>query len=418
MAQAQKMDRLQREMSEAMLANVSSDVEKYYFDPKLDNLNWKELVKRTKASIDEAPNAEVANAEIGALLEHLNDSHTSFIPPRTADTAEFGWKFMVIGKRAYVTEVSPGSDAAAKGMKPGDEVLTIDGFSVDRSGVSKLKEAINISCLQSLDVTLRDLQGKILHVTVAAKLDKHPLVVDLGIPPWGSNRRQNEMDEARNRSRAVYKDLGPELMIMRIPAFIEGPDEVDRLFAKVRGHNSLIIDLRGTPGGVLESVKAFLADVLVEDAKIGDTVGREGTKPVFVKCNRRGGFKGDLIVLVDSESASGAEVFARAVQLQQRGAIIGDHTSGRVMEAHIFRHVYARNVAYFYGAEVTTADFLMSDGKSLEHIGVEPDRIFLPATADIAAGTDPVLAFAAGLEGLKLTPEDAANLFQYSDHEN
>jgi C-terminal processing protease CtpA/Prc len=70
-----------------------------------------------------------------------------------------------------------------------------------------------------------------------------------------------------------------------------------------------------------------------------------------------------------------------------------------------------RNV--FYGAEITEADLVMADGKSLEHTGVTPDQQVLPTPADLAAGRDPALSRAAALLGATLSPEDAGKMFPY-----
>jgi len=99
------------------------------------------------------------------------------------------------------------------------------------------------------------------------------------------------------------------------------------------------------------------------------------------------------------------------VQLHARGTVIGDRSSGRVMEARHYDHKLGAETIVPYGVSVTESDLIMGDGKSLEHVGVTPDELDLPTAADMAGGRDPVLAHAADLLGVKLSPEDAGRFF-------
>jgi C-terminal processing protease CtpA/Prc len=111
-------------------------------------------------------------------------------------------------------------------------------------------------------------------------------------------------------------------------------------------------------------------------------------------------------VLIDSDSASASEVFSRVVQLEKRGTVMGDHSSGMLMEAQFFGHEG-------YGAEISTANLIMKDGASVEHVGVEPDEVLLPSPEDLVLGRDPVLSKAANMLGVPLTPEQAGTAFPH-----
>jgi len=81
------------------------------------------------------------------------------------------------------------------------------------------------------------------------------------------------------------------------------------------------------------------------------------------------------------------------------------------MRAKTYPHEAGMDVVVFYGVSVTDADIIMTDGKSLEHVGVTPDEIRLPTAADLAAQRDPVLAYAASLLGITISPEKAGGFF-------
>jgi hypothetical protein len=87
--------------------------------------------------------------------------------------------------------------------------------------------------------------------------------------------------------------------------------------------------------------------------------------------------------------------------------------AGSVMEATHYSERMGMDEVILYGASVTAADLIMTDGKSLEHQGVVPDEIVMPNAEALARGLDPVLTYAARLVNVKLSPEDAGKLFPY-----
>jgi C-terminal processing protease CtpA/Prc len=398
-----------------MLENVASDVRKYYYDAKLHGVDWDAKVKEARDKIAKAASRDESTLQIAAVLEELNDSHTFFSPPRDPIPEDYGWRYQMVGSRCYVIQVRPKSDADTKGVKPGDEVLTIDGFTPTRDGLNKMEYLFSMLVPQSsLRVNLRDSAGKIREVDVKAKVRQIRTSTDIGDmtgrDKWGLRL---EYEDERRLVRPQNKDMGTKLTVMKLPVFVQPDLDATDMIGKAHKHSTLILDLRGNPGGAENTLQDLLSSVFERDVKIADRVGRDSSRPVVAKSSHHNAFTGKLIVLVDSRSASAAELFARVVQLEKRGTVLGDRSSGSVMEAKHYTHRTGSNPIYIYGTSVAQADLIMADGNSLEHTGVTPDEMILPVAADLANGRDPVMARAAELAGVTLSPEDAGKLFPY-----
>jgi carboxyl-terminal processing protease len=412
---SQELSKLDRGRAQDILKVVGDDVRKHYYDPKFHGLNWDAEIGEAKDKISQAKSFSMAMAHIAAMLDKLNDSHTFFLPPEHAYRHDFGWRYQMIGERCFITQVRPKSDAETKGLKPGDEVLTVNGFTPDRSSFWRMKYLFSVLRPQpSLKLGLQDLVGTQRQVEVAAKIREVKHLTDLTAANGASDIwdiiREEQTEQHLMRARTVER--GDELMILKLPEFSLSPIEVGDLITKARKHKALVMDLRGNPGGDVETLKNFIGGVFDKDIKIGDRSGRKETKPVVAK-SFRSPFGGKLIVIVDGESASAAELFARVIQLEKRGSVFGDRTSGSVMEARHYDEKWGADINIFYGVSITDADIIMSDGKSLEHTGVVPDELLLPSPAALANGRDPVLARAAEFLGVKISSEEAGKLFPY-----
>ena len=415
-APCQQMSSVDRDRVQDMLELISKDVRKHYYDPEFHGVNWDARVAEARKGIKAQTSLGMAFAYVAWTLDGLDDSHTFFLPPQRPIKHTYGFETAMVGDKCFVTRVRPGSDAEAKGMKPGDEVLAFEGRAPTREILWKMDYRFRVLRPQpDLQITLRNPAGQQREVRVAAKIVELKHVTDLtagsgGMDIWNLVREsETEAHRMRIRSYPVSDDV----LVAKLPRFFFDQSEVDGLIDKARKHQALILDLRENPGGAIDTLKYLLGGLFDHEVKIGDRKGRKDLKPEVAKSRGRSVFAGKLIVLVDSQSASASELFARIVQLEKRGVVIGDRSSGSVMEAKHYEYHLGADVVVFFGASITESDLIMADGKSLEHNGVTPDELRLPTAADLAEGRDPVLAYAADRLGAKLTPEEAGKIFPF-----
>jgi C-terminal processing protease CtpA/Prc len=394
-----------RDSARSMLEAVKDDLKKNYYDPNWRGMNIEERFKDGDERLKQAQTRDQLIITIAQILLDLNDSHTFFLPPFRAARVRYGWNMQMVGDACFVTEVNPKSDAGAKGLRVGDEVLEVDGHRPTRDNLWKMNyRYYALMPARSIRLSVRgagDQQAR--EIEVLSKVEKTAETAFYFTNIWRYN------SETRLEDDRFYEQ--GDLVVWRMPTFDISPEQVDRLVERVRKFKTLILDLRGNGGGYQVTLERLAGYFFDHDVKIADLKGRKEMKPILAKTRGDKVFKGQLVVLVDSESGSAAELFARMVQLEKRGTVIGDRTAGAVMTSKGYDHQIGVGGTLYYGTSITIADVIMPDGKSLEKVGVIPDELVLPSASDIAGRRDPVLTRAAAIAGVQLPPEKAGTLF-------
>jgi carboxyl-terminal processing protease len=410
----QKLSAFDRDRGRQMLITIKNDIKKNYYDPAFHGIDLDAHFAKADERVKQATSLGQMFGIIAQTLIDFDDSHLYFIPPGRANRYDYGWQMAMIGEKCFVTAVKPGSDAAAKGLHAGDEIYSIDGFEPTRKNHWKmLYSYFVLRPKPGVRLVVIKPDGKERELDVITKITEGKRLTDLaGGSDLNDFIREEEDAERDRRGGNRLVALGDELLIWKMDAFAFDEHEIDSAFSKLRKHKSLVLDLRGNGGGAELTLLRMIANLFDRDVKLGEIKRRKESKALVAKT--RGGdniFKGDVVVLIDSQSGSAAELLARVIQIEKRGTVVGDRSAGAVMRSRVNGHESGVDIVAFYGASVTDADIIMNDGQSLEHVGVQPDRPKLPTGADLAAGRDPVLAYAASLVGVNLDPEKAGTIF-------
>jgi C-terminal processing protease CtpA/Prc len=404
------LSRQDRQLAREMLESVRAVVERTYYDRAYHGIDIRARFKAAGAMIDQAPTLAHAYTLIAQALMGLGDSHTFFVPPDRPSTYEYGWDMQMVGDECVVAAVDPASNAAAQGLKAGDRLLRIEAFTPSRSELWKLEYAYSsLAPRPLLNVVAQSPGGLPRRLELSAKVTRGPSTVSIEVADAASMSR-DVARRSRIRSNRIAR-VG-RVAVWKIASFDFPPDQLDAAADEaLMGAESLILDLRGNSGGRVTTLERLVGRLFDRDVIIAARTGRRAMKPLAGR-TRKGSFGGPIVALIDAASASASELLARTLQIEHRGVVIGDRSAGSVREARLVPLLLEKGPALItYSASVTDADLVMSDGGSLEGIGVEPDITLLPTSGDLAAGRDPVLARAATMIGAPLDPTSAGALF-------
>ncbi|MFL6374565.1 MAG: S41 family peptidase [Pyrinomonadaceae bacterium] len=394
-----------RKIGTETLDKIEIEIKERYYDKTFHGVNLDARFKEASDKIKQAETRGQIYRITAQLLTEFDDSHLFFIPLNRANAVDYGFNFQMIGNQCMVTSVKKGSDAEAQGLKAGDIITGISSYNPTRENIWKLQYVLyTLDPQASLKIYVANKDGTEKELQINSKFRMFDDIEK-------ERRKKNEKDEP---ARCV--ELDSMTVACRLETFEIEPDAVKKMMKFVGNHPNMILDLRGNRGGSVEIEELLVSYFFDKDVKIGDFVSRGKTDERIAKTHRNSTYTGKLSVLIDSESASAAEVFARVIQIEKRGTIIGDISSGAVMtsvEIEI-RGDYERNAdestSSFSGLSVTVGDLIMSDGKRLEKVGVIPDMPARPAPAAFRDRLDVVLAYAAKQLGGTITAADAGKL--------
>jgi carboxyl-terminal processing protease len=384
---AQKELGLERDRMKGMLEEVSRQIEKNYYDANMKGLDWKGLTEQAKQKIDKANSVSDMLTAIFSLVDKLQDSHTVFVPPQRATKVKFGFNAKPYGDEIHVYEIKGKSPAEAAGLERGDRILALNGFAANPKTWDVMM--LYFRALQpvvGMEVVVSRGSNPPQKILIPGKIEQGLRVKDLtDIDTVYQLIREEESAEADQFYHYKRGDDGVGYV-----QFLEFPHDVeflDNLVNKIKNSKATIVDLRGNPGGSIEALASTAGRFETEATPIADLIGRKKTETLKAKV-RKPALTGPMFILVDSETASAGEMFARHFQLLGRAKVIGDHTSGRVLEANLYHEQFGADTVIQYGVEISIARVIFPGGEDLEKHGVTPDIPCVPTGEQIKLGID------------------------------
>ncbi len=412
---AQELRSSDKARGRTMLRVIKKELQKHYYDPTFHGLDLEACFARAEQDIEQATSLGHMFGIVAQAVLDLNDSHTLFLPPGRVTKFQYGWRMLLVGETPYVIAVKPGSDAEAKGLKTGDAVLSVDGYPPTRQNLWVYRyRYYSVRPAPGMRLVVQSPGGQPRQVDVAAEMIRGKRILDLtqGEDIWDIVRR---IENAAEEQRVVeVKNENETVLLWNMPTFSTTERELGRAVGQISKCTSVVLDLRGNAGGYEDILSWLLGHFFEHNVTIAQPKGRKKSMdPIVAKTQGKKVFTGKLVVVVDSDTASAAELFARVIQLEKRGTVIGDRTTGAVMRARIYSKEMGGDTVITYGIAVSESDLIMTDGKSLEKAGVTPDVFAVPTGADLAVGRDPVLTRAAAICGVLIPPEEAGKLFPH-----
>ena len=318
-----------------------------YYDPSLNHQNWLRWKERYQGKIKTDDDARVA---IDTMIASLNEPYTRFMPKKDFDdlTTSITSKIYGIGVNIYsnsgkieIFNVMPATPADFAQLKQGDIITAVNGKDISGMNVSEVAALVRGPENSVVELTiLRD--GKKITKTIKRKEIKIKTV----------------------KSSVVDNHIG----YIQILSFMSGstPNEFLEALENTKNTDSLILDLRGNTGGLLDNA-VFIADMFINEGTIVDIIYRNGYKKSIKAQDEHFPMKKPVVVLVNGASASASEILSGALKDYHKATLVGRKTFGKGLVQKV---VPLPNQT---GVNITIERYFTPNGTDINKLGIKPD---------------------------------------------
>jgi carboxyl-terminal processing protease len=272
----------------------------------------------------------------------------------TSTQKGFGSVVSILPGRIIVLQTLPGTPSAKSGMAPGDEILAINGYAIDRLDMDQMIALLTQSRQQP--------------ARLAVRRPGNARVLDFVLTP--------EEMQAPSVERAFH--LRPGVGYLRVSSFDEKTGEqIKEAIEKLGGQNlkGLVLDLRNNPGGLLPAALQTSALFLKPGQKLLTVRGRKVDEQDQKVPPGSVPYTFAMAVLINAKSASASEIVSGALQDHDRAGIIGEPSFGKGLVQSVYP------LSDSTGMALTTALYYTPSGRSIQRPLKGAAEFALSATA-------------------------------------
>lgn len=240
----------------------------------------------------------------------------------------------------YIVAVAPGGPADKAGLAFGDRIAAVDGEPVSGELSDVVRDKV------------RGTNGTIVRLTVERAAEGRTEIIEI---------RRNRLANP-TVSDAYMLDRGVGYIDLTVGFSFTTSDEIDAALKSLKrdGMTSLVIDLRGNRGGILEQAVKVAERFLPAGSVIVTQRGRNKYDNRVWRSANKNPETVPLVLLVDQNSASASEVLAGAFQDHDRALIIGERTFGKGLVQSVL------DLPFGAGLTITTARYFTPSGRSIQ----------------------------------------------------
>ena len=342
-----------------------------YFEPKkLEDIQWRR--QRQKALEKPITTSFQAYAAIEAMILPLGDPYTRLLRPedyKALKESNLGSEINGVGlqlgarnedNQIVVISSLEGSPAADAGINSGTILLKVNGESPKELG---------------LEATASKLRGEIGSQVVLELQSPNDEEKEITLERRSVDLRPVRTKRLRNETHT--------LGYLRITQFSEVvPEQVKEALQELsqKEVEGIVLDLRNNAGGLVSSGLA-VADAFVTNQPIVETKNREGINDP-IPSSEETLYNSPMVTLINKGTASASEILAGALQDNGRSKLIGSSSFGKGLIQSL------SNLSDGSGLAITVASYLTPSGKSIQDIGITPDRVLEMPEPINPGGTD------------------------------